>query len=289
MTEPRRPADTHVHTRLCRHATGEPAEYVLRAGQEGLAALGFTDHVPAPDGYDPACRMGLAEFPEYLAILEGARRDAPLPILAGIEADYYPGALPFLTGWLREQPFDMVLGSVHYIADWAFDNPAEAAAWESVELPGAWRQYFGLVAALADTRLFDVMAHLDLPKLFGHRLPDPVMREIAAPALDRVAAAGMAVELNTAGLRRAAREIYPSPLLLAMARKRGIPILFGSDAHCPGDVGRDFDLAVALARDVGYTEYAVYSARRRRMVPLPSTSPEARHGLKAHGGEGETG
>ncbi|MBU4460741.1 MAG: hypothetical protein KJ579_09245, partial [Verrucomicrobia bacterium] len=101
--------------------------------------------------------------------------------------------------------------------------------------------------------------------------------------------AGMSVELNTAGLRRAAREIYPSPLLLAMAHERGIPILFGSDAHQPGDVGRDFDLAVALAREVGYTGYAVYSARCRRMVPLPPISPEARHGLQAHGGEGETG
>lgn len=270
MDEPGLPADTHVHTHLCRHAVGEPAAYVRRAEATGVAALGFTDHAPAPDGYDPACRMSLDDVPEYFGIVESARRQTHLPILSGIEADYYPGAPAFLTAWLRAQPFDLVLGSIHYISDWAFDNPAEAGVWESVDLPNAWRKYFRLVADLADSRLFDVMAHMDLPKLFGHRLPDPVLREIAAPALDRLAAADMAVELNTAGLRRAAREIYPSPLLLSMARERGIPILFGSDAHRPEDVGREFDRAVALARETGYTEYAVYRARQRRMVPLPA-------------------
>lgn len=266
------PPDTHVHTYLCKHANGEPSEYAARAYALGLAAIGFTDHAPAPDGYDAANRMTVDETATYRRLVGEAGKQAPLPIFYGIEADHYAGCRGFLERWLPDQGFDMVLGSVHYISDWAFDNPAQAATWDSVDRSDAWRRYFNLVAELADSRLFDVVAHLDLPKKFGHRIADAELTEIAAPALDRIADAGMAVELNTSGLRRAVREIYPSPVLLAMAHDRGIPVVFGSDAHLPEHVGHEFGKAVALARQAGYNQYAVYTQRRRRMAPLPGAA-----------------
>jgi histidinol-phosphatase (PHP family) len=177
--------------------------------------------------------------------------------------------MEFLLEWLPRQKFDVILGSVHYISDWPFDNPDHASSWDSVNPADAWRQYFNLLGRLADTRAFDVVGHIDLPKKFGHRIPDALLKEIAGPALDRLAEAGMAIELNTSGLRRPAMEIYPSLFLLSMARERDIPILFGSDSHLPEHVGYEFDRAVTLARESGYTHYAFYRDRRRTMVPLP--------------------
>ena len=84
----------------------------------------------------------------------------------------------------------------------------------------------------------------------------------------------MSIEVNTAGLRKPIREIYPSPLLLRMARERGIPICFGSDAHKPGEVGFEFAAALSLARKAGYTHAARYSQRKRTLVPLPGAAPE---------------
>jgi histidinol-phosphatase (PHP family) len=269
MYKPRLPPDTHVHTYLCKHASGEPAQYIEAALAAGVAALGFTDHVPSPDGYDPANRMNIAEFPLYRDIVRDARLRSPLPIIYGIEADYYEGGMEFLLEWLPRQKFDVILGSVHYISDWPFDNPDHASSWDSVNPADAWRQYFNLLGRLADTRAFDVVGHIDLPKKFGHRIPDALLKEIAGPALDRLAEAGMAIELNTSGLRRPAMEIYPSLFLLSMARERDIPILFGSDSHLPEHVGYEFDRAVTLARESGYTHYAFYRDRRRTMVPLP--------------------
>jgi len=122
---------------------------------------------------------------------------------------------------------------------------------------------------LADTRLYDAVGHLDLPKKFGFRPKDRDVKEMAQPALDRVAAAGMAIELNTSGLRRPVKEIYPSPLVLSLAFERGIPVLFGSDAHTPADAGYAFDQALLLAREIGYTHRLQFRKRIRERVPLP--------------------
>ena len=73
---------------------------------------------------------------------------------------------------------------------------------------------------------------------------------------------GMTVEINTSGLRKPAKEIYPSPPLLEAYRKYNVPVVFGSDAHAPGEVGQDFDQAKALARKVGYREALVYEQRK---------------------------
>jgi histidinol-phosphatase (PHP family) len=267
--QPLRLSDYHTHTPLCKHAVGEPAEYVAAAAARGLDEIAFTDHVPAPDGYDAANRMLLEQYPEYLRRVRSAAGASGPAVLLGIEADYYEGCEPFLAEWLPRQPFDLVLGSVHYIDDWAFDNPDHAARWDRADLRAAWGAYFALVGRLADSGLFDIVGHLDLPKKFGHR-PDPRdVEDAAAPALDRIARAGMAIEINTAGLRRPAREAYPSPLLLGLACRRGIPICFGSDAHAPGDVGHAFDQALRAARAAGYTHAARYRARVRTAVPLP--------------------
>jgi histidinol-phosphatase (PHP family) len=92
---------------------------------------------------------------------------------------------------------------------------------------------------------------------------------MARPVLDRIARSGMGIELNTSGLRKPVGEIYPSPLIVSMAREREIPICFGSDAHCPEDVGDRFTLALDLAREAGYTEYFRIRQRRKELVRLP--------------------
>lgn len=268
-------ADYHMHTYLCKHATGVPEDYVDRARALGLDEIAFTDHVPIPGGYDPGNRMRFDQFTDYLKLIRTVAARAGLPVLLGLEADYHQNTLGFLREWLPAQPMDLILGSVHYIDDWEFDNPAAMARWKSADVAGAWRAYFQRIGELADTGLFDVVAHLDLPKKFGFRPRDSVIREIVAPSLDRIAAAGMVIELNTSGLRRPVKEIYPSQDILAMARKRGIPICLGSDAHAPDDVGHAFHAALAWARQAGYTEWVRFRNRTIHRSPLPDAPAQS--------------
>jgi len=74
--------------------------------------------------------------------------------------------------------------------------------------------------------------------------------------------------LNTAGLRKDCREIYPSPQIVAMANEAGVPITFASDAHAIEEVGMNFAEAVSLARSAGYTHYCRFSARKCEEVRI---------------------
>lgn len=262
--------DYHIHTALCQHATGEIHEYRARADRLKIPEICFTDHVPSPDGYDPEHRMAMADFPNYREMIRRLQRRDVLPgVLFGIEADYYEGCERFLKTWLPAQGFDYVLGSVHFIRGWGFDNPEERHIWDSVDVTATWRKYFEAITQLARSGLFDAVGHLDLPKKFGYRPPNHDLKIMTGRALDSIAAAGMGLEINTAGLRKPVGEIYPSPEILSLARKKGIPICFGSDAHSPAEVGADFEIALGAVRQAGYGEYFTIRHRKKRLVPLP--------------------
>ena len=213
--------DYHIHTPLCRHATGSPAEYVRAGAAAGVPEMCFTDHAPNLDGVGRDVSMEMEQFPEYRDTIAPLRNQETPKVLFGIEADYYPGCERSLPGWLASGSFDIVLGSVHYMNGWGIDNEAEMAAWKTADVGEVWKRYFETVARMAKTGLFDVAAHLDLPKKFDYRPPENTIAELVKPALDSIAAAQMTLEISTAGLRKPAREIYPSPMILALARERG--------------------------------------------------------------------
>jgi len=261
-------SDYHTHTYLCKHAKGMPKEYVAEAIQKGLPQICFTDHAPAPCGYDHNFRMDINDVEHYRELISQIQTTSELDILYGIEADYYNGCEEFLSSWLQKQDFDIVLGSVHFIETWGFDDEANLSQWETADINKTWKHYFRLLEKLADTHLFDVVSHLDLPKKFGHKPTNDIL-EIAKPTLERIASTGMAIEINTSGLDRPIGEIYPSMPLLKLCRKMSIPITFGSDAHLPGDVGRHFDKALAAATAAGYTHSLRFCKRQSELVPLP--------------------
>jgi histidinol-phosphatase (PHP family) len=113
----------------------------------------------------------------------------------------------------------------------------------------------------AESKLFEIIGHADLPKKFGHR-PTRDCTPLYEKFLSAAGKSGCAIELNTAGLRKDCREIYPSPEILRLAFQNGVPITFGSDAHAPGEVGMNFAEAVRLARSVGYTESCRFAGRK---------------------------
>ena len=67
-------ADYHLHTSLCGHAAGDPAQYVAQAQKIGLSEVGFSDHAPLlTRGVDVEGLGGSAPFLEGPADLVHAR------------------------------------------------------------------------------------------------------------------------------------------------------------------------------------------------------------------------
>jgi len=260
--------DYHVHTPLCRHATGWPAEFARRAVELGLGELGFADHNPMPERFDD-WRMLREDLPRYLEEVEKARAAYPqLTIRLGLECDYLAGR----EAWIEElrglADWDYFIGAVHYISDgWVIDDPQHLKrhAGNAEEI---WTDYWRCYEAAIRSGLFDFVAHPDLPKKFGHR-PAGDLRRFYEPAVRALAECDVAYEINTAGLRKDCRELYPAREFVALARAAGVPVLINSDAHAVAELGTGFAEAIALAKGEGYTETVRFAARKKSFVPLP--------------------
>ena len=261
------PADYHTHTRLCRHAGGEPLDYARAAAAIGIPEIACTDHIFFPDDPSPAIRMTREDFPIYLDLVRRAQAEAPCSVLLGIEADYQRDLVQgHVQALLDLADFDVVLGSIHTGPFWDLSPESPAATPEFVAQ--MCRTYFARMAELARSRLYDVCSHFDIVKRGGVHAPLSLLAEIVPPALDAVAEAGMAVEINTSGIDHGAAEPYPSAQILSWMFERGIPIVFGSDSHDPSQVGRYFDRAIDLARQAGYSQCARFRRRKPSLVPF---------------------
>lgn len=258
-----------MHTPLCRHATGEPTEYAAHAGGVGLSEIGFTDHSPMRrDDFDN-WRMRSDQLDEYVEKVRRAQREHPeLTIRLGLEVDFIPGH----EGWIRElaarHPWDYFIGSVHYVSDsWDVDNPEKLSRWKERDAFEVWSIYFERLTRAAESKLFEIIGHADLPKKFGF-IPQKDCTPLFEKFLSAARQANVAIELNTAGLRKDCKEIYPAPGILQLAHSKGVPITFGSDAHAPKEVGMDLRQAIELARTVGYTHRCRFAQRTREFVPF---------------------
>ncbi|TVR50859.1 MAG: histidinol-phosphatase HisJ family protein [Puniceicoccaceae bacterium] len=257
--------ESHCHTPLCKHAFGEPEEYARTAWERGLRGVIFTCHSPLPDGLSPQVRMALDEYPVYRDMVARAREAwaGKLQVGVGLESDFLPGLEPYLEKLHARAPLDHVLGSVHPQM-----QPYRQTYWK-----GDWdayvATYFDLLAAAAETGLFDTLSHPDLIK---NENPDhwEVGRvlDVIRRALDRIAATGVAMELNTSGLNKALPEVNPGPVILGEMAGRGIPVVIGADAHVPDRVGDGFVEALDLLEECGFREVARVFGRQRSFVSI---------------------
>ncbi len=256
-------ADYHMHTPLCGHAVGEPEEYAAQAIALGLKEIGFSDHAPLVSHDDPTITMNTDQLPLYLKMIEEIKRknESQLKVKIALEADFLPGFENKTRAILTAYDYDYVIGSVHFIRQWAFDNPEERDRWNEQDVNKVYHAYFDLLRKSAQSKLFDIMGHVDLVKKFGHRPAEDMTTEVEETA--RVfKQCGVAVEINTSGLRKPVKEMYPAAWMLKIYCRAGVPLTFGSDAHDPQDVGKDFEMAYALAKEVGYLEYRTYKNRQ---------------------------
>lgn len=222
---------------------------------EAEMARYWTDHVSADlDAYVDTCL---------------AAKAAGLPVVVGMEVDYYPLRMDAVASLLAGYPFDVLLGSVHWLGTWLFDDLGSAVAmgeWNARQVELVWEDYTRALEELAATNAVDVLAHPDLCKVTGRRpaAPDEWYDRMAEAA----AAHHLAAEVSSAGWRKPAAEAYSAPPLLARFHAAGVPVTTASDAHRRSEVGhRAADLR-ALVEAAGYTSLCAFEGRRSRPVPL---------------------
>jgi len=248
--------DYHSHHYRCGHASGTMRDYIDRAIAMGMRSFGVSDHGPAYffAGIDhalPGTQMAVSELPAYVeeALALKAEYADRIDVRVGIEADFVEGKEGELAALLASQPFDYVLGSVHY----AYSRSIFARErWTEEEPEAVWRDYYRLEALAARSGLFDILSHLTAVEAYSPPLPDSLAAEIYPSVADAVAESGCLVEINTSGYRKmGGDEPFPDRRMLRLLRDRGVPLTFGADSHRPAEVGFARDRVFALLKELG--------------------------------------
>ncbi len=233
--------DYHIHTKRCKHATGEMEEYVEQAIKSGFKEIAFTDHIPLPDRFDIAHRMDLSELESYVSDVYRLQRSySEIKIILGIEADFIDGMERYLENIFMSFPFEVRILSVHFLAHWPEGNWVFKYNFPNKSLRQIYSEYLQSVNRGIETGFFNIVGHLDLIKQRHVSLlrdNENEVREIFKGAADKK----MAIEINTSGLRKPIKETYPNLAFLPLIAAYGLPVTLGSDAHAPDQVGFAFD------------------------------------------------
>ncbi len=271
------------------------AEYCAQAQAAGVTELALTEHLFRfrqaeavlggfwDDGrIPPALAESMAEYWKYHATVDldayvtcaQEARDAGLPLVIGLEVDFYEGRMDTVAGLLADYPFDVLLGAVHWVGGWRFDDlddPISMAEWSVREVDDCWDAYTRAMEELAASGACDVLAHPDLIKVAGHvpDAPDEWWDRIAEAA----GSSGMAAELSSSGWRKPVGEQYPAAGLLERLVARGVPLTTASDAHHLDHVAHRAEDLRTLLGAVGVDVLQGY--RRRRPYPVEVSQAEA--------------
>ncbi len=262
--------DQHVHME---HGPYTPLEYphewleqFLEVGHSRqITGLGIVEHgyrFTESRGLLPGewslrrCLYPLRGYTEFLDQIRGR-----YPIAVGLEMDYVPAQEVGIRDYLKWYSWDFVLGSIHFIDEFGLDVSETKDEYSRRDPEEIWSTYYRYSIQAAESGLFNVLTHPDLPKIYGSpKPPDSMLVPWYHRFIEALADNHVALEINTAGLRRPVREIYPHPRLLQEAARVHLPVTLASDAHEPENVGRFFDQARTLAVECGIDKVTAFGA-----------------------------
>lgn len=277
------------HTQTLEHGKGKVpqiAETIEAAIARGLSAICLTDHFAFPPGFiDPTddARVAYPQYAEKVQLMKDRYKNQ-IEVLYGTEFDWLPEYEDWISEQMKRYPFDYVIGSVHFLGK-IKDEKGERnfcidyTKYEHLRgisyyggVQGFVTAYFKEYRCMIQTGLFNGAGHLDLVKKYNDGSifseTDTWYRKEVISTLDVLAQSSMVMEINTSGWERVCQVQYPSLWILKEARKRGIPVTLGSDAHIPEHVGRNITKAVQIAQQAGYTSLARFTKRQKEEVGL---------------------
>lgn len=264
--------DYHVHSDCSGDCSAAMIDVCRAAVARGVKAICFTEHLD----FEPtdSC-FNAFDYCLFMARIAEVRESMAgvIEIRAGIEVDFQSKFRAEISEFLADKDFDYVLGAAHYVNGVILEDHDRYFPGKSAE--EAYTPYFDNSLAAVETGWFDALAHLDLCKRYGVRYYgaldwDPY-RERIEQILRAVIEQGMALEINTSGLRQSPGETYPCRGMLELYYALGgRAIIVGSDSHRVEDVGGGIADALELAQSIGFDSVRVFADRQAAPIPITS-------------------
>lgn len=240
-------SDFHTHTIFC-DGKDSPGDMIKAAVSRGMTALGLSGHSYA--SYDTDCCMTQKGTLQYRREVERYKElcDGIIKVYCGIEQDIY--APP------PKEPYDYMIGSVHYLSGSAgaisVDHKPELLKKLSCDLFGSdiyalCGAYFQAVSEVVDRTGCGIIGHFDLISKFneGDRLFNSTDERYVIAwqnAADKLLKTGALFEINTGAMSRGYRTSpYPSDDMIVYIAERGGRFVLNSDAHSADGIMYGFE------------------------------------------------
>ena len=279
--------DWHTHNEMCHHADGSIEDYLRSAIKSRLQTIGVSDHFP----YEflknieripfEEYAITLPEIEDYLSTAEKLKEKfkTNINVRIGFEVDYFKNQAFALNKHLNKikNRLDYILGSIHILnfrdgrGAWGFDDSRFRKDFEYYGTQKVYINYYKKLQMMLKSEDFDfdIVGHLDLPKKFNDSptIKEEVFDEIMK-TLELIKAKDKTIEVNTGGLRKPCKEQYPSKKIIKEMYLLDIPILLGSDAHKPQDIGYKFKKILKIIKKIGYNHLAHFDERKRNFIEI---------------------
>ncbi len=265
--------DYHTHHERCGHAEGTMREYIEKAIEIGLHQLGLSDHMPvihmAREKLLPGLGMEIHELEEYVQEAIDFKKEYKndIDIKVGLEADYIRGYEEKIEELLSPYPFDYLIGSVHFLGEWDFSDSRQMDGWRNKSVDDIYLDYYTAIREAAESKLYDIVGHFDVIKKYGH-VPKNNIEPIINQTLQVIKANDMAVEINTSGLFKVVKEVFPAPSIIKKIVEQNIPLTLGSDSHKPEQLQRGLEEGKKIIKELGIKDLATFNQRRRIMISV---------------------
>lgn len=258
--------DGHVHTSFCPHGTKDSLDdYIQRALELGCTEITFAEHAPLPEGFiDPTpmkdSAMRYEDVESYFQCIEEAqaRFSGKIKINMGFEIDFIEGYEVQTAAFLDKYGprLDDAVLSVHFLKnpageydclDYSPDKFGEMVM-EYGSAESVHRHYYQTVLMSLKANLGPYkptrVGHMTLANKF--RLKYPIAQECTEEILEileTVSKNGYELDYNGAGTAKPlCREPYPPDWVINEAKKLGIRLVYGSDAHQAKELGQGLEV-----------------------------------------------
>jgi len=270
--------DYHHHSEASVDSETPMVEVCRTAIARGITEIAFTEHM---DFITEEPNTGYFDYTRYMTALDAARREftGDLTVLAAIEIDYCPDFEDEIADWLNGKEFDFVVGSVHYIrGEGNISEPRALDFFRDRTIDEAYDRYFDLVRQSAETGMWDALGHIDLIKRYGVTHYGPFDAAPFSDQIDQILTTiirnGIALEVNTSGLRQNPRNFYPAPSILQRYRELGgARVTVGSDSHTAKHTGEWIAEAYTMLKEIGFHTVEQFRERKGLSVPIDTLSP----------------
>lgn len=267
--------DCHVHTDFSSDSHTFMVNQIKKAIDLGMKQICITDHQDFDFPFE-VCNMSFQfDTTDYFKSLRRYKEEFKdqIDLLFGVELGMLDHLPPRIACYTKEWDFDYVIGSVHLVH---MEDPYYPEFFEGRSVEAAIMDYFQAVLTNITSHgdYVDALGHLDyvvryIPDGVGDHYPNPCFQEIIDEILRVIIDKNVALECNTAGLRKG--QSFPNPhkdVIRRYAELGGRMVTLGSDAHVTEDLGYAFTSIGDYLKDCGITHQTVFIKREPVFVPL---------------------